>query len=257
MSAHRIPLPQTNQTAAQTKTILLVEDEALIALSEKLMLQKHGFTVLMAADGEIAVETALRKPEIDLVLMDINLGAGMDGTEAAQQILAQRDLPILFLSSHTEPEVVEKTEKITSYGYVVKHSGETVLLAAIKMALKLFDAHQRLKQQEAALRESQEQLQVIVEHSYDLMTIYDAATNQLLWSNPNWEKQLGYAPQQLADPLEPIHPDDRKHVIEALQAIFNHVTNVVHHLEYRYKSTIDGMYKFFEASITKLILHGK
>ena len=42
---------------------------------------------------------------IDLILMDINLGSGMDGTQAAEQILRTNDIPILFLSSHTEPNM--------------------------------------------------------------------------------------------------------------------------------------------------------
>lgn len=46
---------------------------------------------------------------------------------AAEAILARRNLPLIFLSSHTEPEVVAKTEKITSYGYIVKNSGDQVL----------------------------------------------------------------------------------------------------------------------------------
>ena len=83
--------------------------------------------------------------EIDLVLMDIDLGKGMDGTQAAKAILEHRDIPILFLSSHTESDVVEKTEKITSYGYVVKNSSITVLDASIKMAFKLFEANGKLK----------------------------------------------------------------------------------------------------------------
>lgn len=72
--------------------------------------------------------------------MDIGLGPGLDGTEVAEIIFKNRDIPIVFLSSHTEPEIVAKTEKITSYGYVVKGSGNTVLDASIKMAFKLFDA---------------------------------------------------------------------------------------------------------------------
>ncbi len=56
---------------------------------------------------------------------------------------------------------MEKTEKITSYGYVVKNSGETVLIASIKMAFKLFDAYQRLKHQEAALRKTKQELQIL------------------------------------------------------------------------------------------------
>ncbi len=76
--------------------------------------------------------------------MDIDLGRGIDGTIAAQLILKGRELPIVFLSSHTEPEIVKKTEKITSYGYVVKNSSNTVLDASIKMAFKLFDASIKL-----------------------------------------------------------------------------------------------------------------
>ena len=56
--------------------------------------------------------------------MDIDLGRGMDGTEAAQAILEDHDIPIVFLSSHTEKDVVDKTEKITSYGYVDQGFGD-------------------------------------------------------------------------------------------------------------------------------------
>ncbi len=134
------------------KTILLVEDEALIALSEKAMLEGHGYTVLLARSGEQAVALAESGAILHLILMDINLGAGMDGTEAAQIILAKRDIPLAFLSSHTEREVVDKTEGITSYGYIVKNSGETVLLASIKMAFRLFDARSELRDREEHYR---------------------------------------------------------------------------------------------------------
>lgn len=123
-----------------SKTILLVEDEALIALNEKMTLERHEYVVLTATSGEKAVELSKREEQIELVLMDINLGRGMDGTEAARAILAERDLPIVFLSSHTEPQIVEKTEAISSYGYIVKNSGETVLLASIRMAFRLFES---------------------------------------------------------------------------------------------------------------------
>lgn len=69
----------------------------------------------------------------------------MDGTQAAEEILKHKDIPVLFLSSHAEPEIVEKTEKITSYGYVVKDSGITVLDASIKMAFKLHEATERFR----------------------------------------------------------------------------------------------------------------
>ena len=128
--------------------ILLVEDEAIIALSEKKTLEKYGYRVIIANSGEEAVETATQDTAIDLVLMDIDLGRGVDGTEAAQRILQERSLPIVFLTSHAEKEYVERVKSITNYGYVLKGSGEFVLNESITMALQLFAAHQ-----ETALKE--------------------------------------------------------------------------------------------------------
>ncbi len=127
------------------KTILLVEDEAIIAMTEKKALERYGYAILTVDTGEDAVEFVNANPVIDLILMDIDLGKGIDGTEAAGRILACHDIPIVFVSSHSEREIVERTEKITSYGYVVKNSSITVLDASIKMAFKLFDAYEKVK----------------------------------------------------------------------------------------------------------------
>ncbi len=140
------------------KTLLLVEDEVLIAMSEKAELEKYGYAVVTAYSGEKAVELFNEDNNIDLILMDINLGSGIDGTEAASRILKKHDIPIVFLSSHTSPEIVEKTEKITSYGYVVKNSGIVVLDASIKMAFRLHDARMREKENEKSLKESEDLL---------------------------------------------------------------------------------------------------
>ena len=127
------------------KTLLLVEDEVLIAQAERLALEGYGYRVLIAGTGEKAIEMVRVTPGIDLVLMDIDLGPGIDGTEAAARILKDHDLPVVFLSSHTEPVVVEKVERITSYGYVVKDSSYVVLNASIRMAFRLFEANRAVR----------------------------------------------------------------------------------------------------------------
>jgi len=146
----------------EKKTILLVEDEALIAASEKMALEKYGYSVHTASTGEKAITSVKEKPEIDLILMDINLGSGIDGTRAAEIILKDFDLPILFVSSHSEMEVVEKTENISSYGYVVKSSSITVLDASIKMAFKLFRAKQGELEKERILQENKDRYENIL-----------------------------------------------------------------------------------------------
>ncbi|HRW79139.1 MAG TPA: PAS domain S-box protein, partial [Candidatus Sabulitectum sp.] len=116
------------------------------------LLSRYGYEVTISATGEEAVEAVAGGAVFDLVLMDIDLGAGMNGPDAAAIILERCHLPLVFLSSHTERVIVEKTESITSYGYVVKNSGETVLIASINMAFRLFDAHSRLRESENRYR---------------------------------------------------------------------------------------------------------
>jgi len=133
------------------KTLLLVEDEAVIALAQQKTLQRYGYVVVTALSGEEAIRQVSENPDIDLVLTDIDLGDGISGTDAASAILAIKDIPVVFLSSHTEPDVVAKTEGITSYGYIVKNSGGTVIDASIKMAFRLYEARCREQAKEELL----------------------------------------------------------------------------------------------------------
>jgi PAS domain S-box-containing protein len=153
-------------------TILLVEDQAILALSQKNILERRGFYVIIAVSGEKAIEVARDRQDIDLILMDIDLGSGIDGTEAAREILTFRDLPVVFLSSHTDHELVERTETLTSYGYIVKNSGETVLIASIKMAFRLFESRQQEIAAQKSLTESQHQIDYIINH--DLKNMKEA-----------------------------------------------------------------------------------
>ncbi|MFQ3621874.1 MAG: response regulator [Spirochaetales bacterium] len=127
------------------KRILLVEDEPIIALAESQMLKNAGYACVIAPSGERAIEVMDQGEPIDLILMDINLGKGIDGTEAAQHILSRHDIPLVFLSCYTDPETVNKTEDITSYGYIVKTSGPTVILTSIRMAFRLFEANRQIR----------------------------------------------------------------------------------------------------------------
>jgi len=134
------------------ETILLVEDDAIIALAEKNTLESFGYGVALARSGEAAIEAVLRSGmPVDLILMDIDLGRGIDGTEAARRILADRNIPIVFLTAHAEREQVLKVRGLTRYGYVIKNSGDFVLQSSIEMAFELFRAHEDLRNQEARL----------------------------------------------------------------------------------------------------------
>ena len=169
---------------ANSKTLLLVEDEVLIAMAEARQLSENGYRVLTAHSGEEAVETVVNDLSIDLVLMDIDLGRGMDGTEAAQEILRRRELPIVFLTSHTSKEMVEKVRNITRYGYVIKNSGEFVLVSSIEMAFELFAAHRQIKASETRVKRK---LDAVLSpqgdlEELDLADIVDVEAIQASWT---------------------------------------------------------------------------
>ncbi len=193
--------------------ILLVEDEALIALSEIKTLEKHGYEVITACSGEKAVETATQDTGISLVLMDIDLGSGIDGTEAAEQILKKRSLPIVFLTSHSEREYVERVKRITSYGYVLKSSGEFVLIESITMALQLFHSHEELKAK-------QEQLALAMDAEDHGYWDWNLDTNEVYFS-PRYCEMLGYHPDEFPPRYqtweELLHPEDRESAVETVR----------------------------------------
>lgn len=222
----------------QRKTILLVEDETLIALDKQQELEKYGYNVLTVNTGEKAVEIAKENEDIELILMDIDLGKGIDGTEVSEIILKDRGIPIVFLSSHMEPEVVEKTEKITSYGYVVKSSSITVLDASIKMAFKLFQANIQIE-------ESDKKQKAMMSDITDVIGII-GADGIMKYKSPNIEKRFGWLPEEIigTDGFENIHPDD----IERIKTDFANLLkedNLTKKVEYRYKCK-DGCYKPIE-----------
>ncbi len=186
-------------------TILLVEDETIVALTERKTLESKGYRVLLASTGEAAVETILSGAEIDLVLMDIDLGEGIDGAEAARRILEHRHLPIVFLTSHTEPEYVELVRQVSRYGYVIKNSGEFVLQDTIEVALELFEANRRYEREAAALRESEERYRLLVENTRVAMAIHELILDDegrpidyvFLQANPAFERQTGLCVREI------------------------------------------------------------
>jgi PAS domain S-box-containing protein len=227
------------------KTILLVEDNAILAMTGERTLQKFGYDVVTTDTGEKAVNLFKEGAVFDLILMDIDLGDGIDGTQAAEIILQNHNVPVLFLSSHTEPEVVSKTEKITSYGYVVKNSGNTVLDASIKMAFKLFDANQKIVKSEAKEK-------AMISNISDVIGII-GIDGIVKYKSPNVKKWFGWQQEDFIgiEGLMTVHPDD----IGRVQKVFNTLLekeNSTITMEFRYKCK-DESYRPVELTATNLV----
>lgn len=196
------------------KRILLVEDEVLIALSEKRCLEAAGHVVETVGSGEAAVEAAVSTGEVPpftLVLMDINLGKGIDGGEAARRIREADGPPVVFLSSHAEPEIIAKTSDAGGYGYILKGSGPTVLLTSVRMALDLIDALARLSERE-------ETLQALARASPDIIFSVDRE-RRISWVNRRREE--GPSPVLGMSIYDAVSPASLAEVTEAVEGAFS------------------------------------
>ncbi|HKP97661.1 MAG TPA: response regulator [Fibrobacteria bacterium] len=135
--------------ALERRKLLLVEDEALVALDLKRRLEGMGFEVAgQATTGEEAIQKALAI-QPSLVLMDIRLGGLVDGIEATEIIRRRLDVPVVYLTANSDEATLRRARITEPHGFVLKPIRDRELRIAIEMALYRFRA-------EAAMRESRE-----------------------------------------------------------------------------------------------------
>jgi CheY-like chemotaxis protein len=115
---------------------LIVEDETLIAEELKERLSRLGFSVIAAvdtADEGIAIAT---REHPDLVLMDIRLKGEKDGVQAAREIREQVDVPIVYLTAHSDRQTVERAKATECDGFLLKPFQKRELQMTIEVAMK-------------------------------------------------------------------------------------------------------------------------
>lgn len=128
--------------------ILIVEDEAIVALDLRRRLSSLGYEIVdVTAQGEIAVEIA-RKVRPDLTLMDIRLRGEMDGIKAANFIRTELNLPVVYLTAHADDATVDRARVTEPFGYILKPFDERELRTVIEMALYKHEAERKLRESE-------------------------------------------------------------------------------------------------------------
>jgi response regulator NasT len=117
--------------------VLIGEDETLIRLDLRGMLERAGYDVVGEAhDGDQAVELA-RSTEPDLAILDVKMPQ-LDGIEAARRILAERPIPVVIVSAFTESKLVNRAAEAGVFGYLAKPFREADLMPAIATARARF-----------------------------------------------------------------------------------------------------------------------
>ncbi len=135
--------------------IVIADNESIIRLDLREMLEEAGHTVVgEAINGRKAVELT-RKFHPDLVIMDIKM-PDMDGITASRKIADEHLAPVLLLTAYSQPEIVAKANDAGVLGYLVKPVREQNLFPAIEIALSRWQEMQGLEQELAGLRDSLE-----------------------------------------------------------------------------------------------------
>lgn len=126
--------------------VLIADDEAVIRMGLRTMLEDKGHRVVATAtDGASAVEMArTEKPEV--ILLDIKM-PGMDGIAAARKIMQERPTPVVILTAYSQRELVNEARDASVFGYLVKPVKEDLLDATLELAVTRFKEWQKLQRQ--------------------------------------------------------------------------------------------------------------
>jgi CheY-like chemotaxis protein len=117
--------------------ILIVEDEVISALDLQLTLEEFGYeTAKLVTTGEEAVMLA-GEERLEAVLMDINIGGGMDGIEAAEKIRLAHGIPVIFMTGYSDEEMIAKANHISPVAILSKPLDRRMLESAVKAAIEM------------------------------------------------------------------------------------------------------------------------
>jgi len=154
--------------STQPTRVLIAEDEALIRLDLKEMLEEEGYVVVgEVGDGQAAVDSA-RELRPDLVVLDVQMPV-LDGLSAAEQIAAARIAPVIVLTAFSQRELVERARDAGAMAYLVKPFSKADLVPAIEVAVGRFAEMAALDAEVGDLKERLEARKVVEQAKGKLM----------------------------------------------------------------------------------------
>jgi PAS domain S-box-containing protein len=173
----------------QEKSILIVEDEGVVALSIQAALTKMGYKVVgIAVTGNEAIALATEhKP--DVILMDIHIKGDMDGIETTEKLNEIVDIPVIFLTAYADDETVKRAIKTKSHSYLVKPYNPRELYSNIEFAIY----KRRMKDRAGSHREN---LELFLTKCPDAGLIIDMQNN-IVFANSASETLLGWKNEEM------------------------------------------------------------
>ncbi|MGW3678532.1 ANTAR domain-containing response regulator [Streptomyces prasinus] len=166
-----VPDDDKSHVPPMTTRVVIAEDEALIRLDLKEMLEEEGYTVVgEAGDGERAVELA-REYRPDLVILDVKMPK-LDGISAAEKIAEESIAPVLMLTAFSQRDLVERARDAGAMAYLVKPFSKSDVVPAIEMAVSRFTELRELEREVADLSLRLETRKLVDRAKSVLQTVY-------------------------------------------------------------------------------------
>jgi len=183
------------------------------------------FSTILVKTGEEAVKEVAENREIQIVLMDLELGDGMDGIKSSEMILEKRNLPIVFCTGYSEKEYIKKIKNVSRYGYVLKSAEEAVFVETISIALELFKKEEELKESKTTIQNERERLMDIINGTNAGTWEWNIQTGETVF-NEKWAEIIGYKLEELMPIsidtwIKLTHEEDLKKSGELLNKHFN------------------------------------
>lgn len=187
-------------SAEQRETILVVEDEGVVARQLQLSLSDLGYRVPCTASCAAEALQAAERDRFSLVLMDVHLAEGDDGIELATTLRARYDVPVLYLTAYADPATLARAKVTEPYAYLVKPVDADRLRTAVEVALHKHEMDRRLRISEA-------KFSGIVSISADAIVAIDEEQRIRLF-NAAAEAMFGHSEAEaIGAPLETLIPE--------------------------------------------------
>ena len=208
--------------------IFIAEDEKAVIREITASLEGMGYVVVGQAErGETTIEK-VQELQPDLVLMEIRLKGEISGIDAAKQIHTDFDIPVIFISAHTDTLTLQTAVLAQAYSLIFKPFESRELKSSITMALYKHSMARKL-------RESEERYALAVRAANDGIWDWNLKTNEIYYSI-RWKEMLGCKDDEVGTApnewFKRVHPDDYKQVQANL---VSHLKGLTPHFECEYR----------------------
>lgn len=122
--------------------VLIVEDDPMFSLVLTTLLRKDGYRVVGPVDNGPEALSLFSVNSVDLILMDVNIRGSLDGIETASRLLAQRPVPLIYLTGQTDRATLDRAKATFPAGYLVKPFSNESVRVAIELAIQNFARQQ-------------------------------------------------------------------------------------------------------------------